>query len=574
MKKMAPLFLTLALFTSSVQANEACVSYYQGSGVSAEASYKLIMAQLLMSVPMGMRMELLKEAKIAQSADISQVGPTQLETAFFMHMAKAYQEKTFDQQFDQIVAQLFQLPQLQAKAAGLPAAKKDEMVMMLKKGILGEIQLRNYYGKSFDTDIWSKMARNLTRIMKKVKNWFGLSAGDKLSKIAELINENNLGKVQMAGTEQFEYLIDGPASFKKRDEMIERAKKSIHVLTWSVYDDATGIKFANQMIHAKQVKKLDVKIIVDALTAQKQNHREQLARMKANGVEVIYSSNPKLALSGQHRKAMIVDGAEVVAGGLNYGDVYSHLAGNVKWRDTDAYFTGSLAHQTENLFINEWNEQIHFAKEKQKRGEGEALPYSRMEKIAVVKSDTESKAIMINSNPASQHLKGSPILASLLALIKSSKEEIIIENAYIISNPILEATLKEAIDRGVRVTIITNSSKSVDEPVISNPILASALRLKKLGATIVLKKGDTLHSKVAVFDGQISLITSYNIHPRSEIIEDEMAYVSADLKGAQSLRQALINDIRENTTIVDDSEIVLSNDPLMMFVNRIFYNQL
>ncbi len=64
------------------------------------------------------------------------------------------------------------------------------------------------------------------------------------------------------------------------------------------------------------------------------------------------------------------------------------------------------------------------------------------------------------------------------------------------------------------------------------------------------------------------------MHPRSELIEDEMAYISADYKAVQQLRAALMSDIEVNTQVVDDSEIVLSEDALTLFFNRLLYNQL
>lgn len=234
---------------------------------------------------------------------------------------------------------------------------------------------------------------------------------------------------------------------------------------------------------------------------------------------------------------------------MNYGDVY---------------FTGSLAGKTQNLFATEWNEQVKFQK----------LPLNRMEKVVAQYKKGETKALMLNSSPADFKTSGSPILRALLALIKSSKKEIIIENAYVITNPTIELALQKAIARGVKVTIITNSNKSVDEPVVSDPILASTLRLKKIGANIVLKAGDTLHSKVALFDGEVSVVTSYNLHPRSELLEDEMAYIFVGAPEANGLRVAIQNDIKNNIQVKDDSEITLASEELMMFINRLFYNQL
>lgn len=549
------LIFTVMIFVSFSWGQQLqCLGHYQNA---KQIDYQQMLATVMMSLSPEMQKEVFYQLSVMKDKDLSQQSTTKLESMFFEYFATAQKENRFDEVFNHMIQVLSSQPQFKSKFDGVPEAKKQELMQMFKMGLLGEIQIRQYYGKNFTNDIWGTIRRKIILKMDDFTQWVSLNTEQKITKIA------NLTGSKVAGVRDVEYLIDGPESFTKRDELVESASKSIHVLTWSIYDDATGIKFADQMIR-KQQQGVDVKIIVDALTSMKSGHNQQLIRMQQNGIEVIYSRDPKLILSGQHRKVMIIDGEHAVAGGMNYGDVYSHLAGNKKWRDTDIYFTGSLVQQTQNMFVNEWNEQIRMHN----------LNLKQLSKISEVRDYKETKALLLNSTPILQKNSGSPIVRALLALIKGAKKEIIIENAYIISNPLFEEVIAKAIKRGVKVTILTNSSESVDEPVVSNPILASALRLKKLGASIVLKKGDTLHSKVALFDNDISMIMSYNIHPRSEIIEDEMAYLITDLKANERLRKALEQDIKSNYQIKEDSEIKLTEDYLSQFINRLLYNQL
>lgn len=557
MSKKSTLVFLLSLGLSLSSKADSCLGFYAGKAVVAKLDYQQTLPMVLANLSPEMRIEVVKQLKISQEYDLSQVPTTRLESIFFNHIAKANEEGRFDEVFGQLLASIETVPQFKAKLDSLPPEKKAELMATLKLGILGEVQLRQYHGKGLDADIWGKIAKNVETKVGDSSRWINLSVEKKLAKIAKLTGSH------IVGTKEIQVLIDGPSAFAKRDDLVSKARKSIHVLTWSVYDDVTGTRFADQMIEKKK-QGIDVKIIVDALTAQKAGHNKQLERIIQNGIPVIFSRNPALFLSGHHRKAMIIDEADVIAGGMNYGDVYSHMGNKAKWRDTDVYFTGSLAERTQNLFVSEWNEQIDFQK----------LSFAKMEKLNVRVPKGESKAILLNSVPADQKLSGSSILKSLIALIKGSMNEIIIENAYIISSPTLEKVLSEAVQRGVRVTIITNSSKSVDEPVVSNPILASALRLKKLGANIVLKTGDTLHSKVALFDREISVITSYNLHPRSELLEDEMSYIFASPVAAQQLRVALMNDIKQNIRVVNDDQLAITDDSLTMFINRLLYNQL
>lgn len=54
--------------------------------------------------------------------------------------------------------------------------------------------------------------------------------------------------------------------------------------------------------------------------------------------------------------------------------------------------------------------------------------------------------------------------------------------------------------------------------------------LAQMGTEVYLKQGHTLHSKLAIFDDQHTMVMSYNLHPRSGRIEEEMALLTKDRK--------------------------------------------
>jgi cardiolipin synthase A/B len=243
-----------------------------------------------------------------------------------------------------------------------------------------------------------------------------------------------------------------------------------------------------------------------------------LKRLEKAGIEVVYWFSQKLTYAGQHRKMMIVDNQHVVAGGLNFGDVYSHKNPDLKiprWRDTDIYLKGSsVAAEANQLFASLWNEQLT----EQKNTKFKAL------KIAKVLDQNQkgTEIRILNHNPLSDQ-KGSTIMLTTLKAIREAKNLIDIENAYIILFPALKTELANAIKRGVQVRVFTNSSESIDEPVVTIPILRSVLEFVKMGAKVFVKKGATLHSKIMAIDSDFAIVMSYNLHPRSERVEGEMA---------------------------------------------------
>lgn len=373
-------------------------------------------------------------------------------------------------------------------------------------------------------------------------------------------------------TESAEFLIDGPASFAKREMVMSQAKNSINILTWSVYDDLTGTELADQMIALKNKnKKLKIRIIIDGQVARGAGRNAQLTRMQNSGVEVVHWFNPQNTYMGQHRKMIIVDNKHLIAGGLNYGDVYSHKNPDLKvsrWRDTDIYLQGAGAEEGNQLFTRIWNQQLSQQKD---------LKYSKM-LPSNLRSGQDKSGIeisIIDHDPKSA-AEGSNIMMTILKSIRSAKATIDIQNAYIILFPALKIELQDAIKRNVRVRILTNSSQSVDEPIVSIPILRSVLDFVKMGAEVYVKKGATLHSKLIVVDSEFSMIMSYNLHPRSERVEGEMAVAVKDPDFAGSLLQVFNDDISDEKAqhIRQESDLILPSSPVAIPTLRLFFDML
>jgi cardiolipin synthase A/B len=345
-------------------------------------------------------------------------------------------------------------------------------------------------------------------------------------------------------------LIDGPASFAERDRLIDGAKHSIHMMTWAFYDDETGWETAKKLA-AKHKEGLDVQVIVDGQVADREGHGETLKYMEEQGIKVIRWRDADHPYNGQHRKLLVVDGDAAVAGGLNPGNFYSHMgpAEGPKWRDTDVLLQGPAVADCERLF---------------------ASVCRREESPAVPSSAGGARTAVVNHSPGDD----SHIMLATMKAIQGASETIDIENAYYIQTPGLRQALMDALARGVRVRIMTNSAESVDEQIVSVPILRSLPALVEAGAEVYIKRGDTLHSKFMVVDGMYSSVGSYNLHPRSERYEGEMTLNTLDAQTASGLTETFEHDIFKATRITTPEQIKVPENTLSMIVSRYFYDQL
>lgn len=355
-------------------------------------------------------------------------------------------------------------------------------------------------------------------------------------------------------------LTDGPASFAERDRLIDEAKDSIHLMSWAIYDDQTGWDTVHKLVE-KSRQGVDVKVMVDGQVSRHLAHDDTAKFLEDNGVPVVRWQDSDRPYDGNHRKMMIVDGKEAVVGGINVGDVYSHRYGEAKWRDTDILLTGPAVADGSKLFAELWNQQAE--------RKGLALVEDGFVPSAPLGS---VKSAVVNHNPGPQG--DAHILLATMKAIEGATESVDIENAYFINTPGMKDVLLKALDDGVRVRLLTNSAESIDEPLISGPILASLPELVAAGAEVYLKKGDTLHSKFMTVDGVFSSVGSHNHHPRSQRFEGEMVVNSLDANLAASLTGAFESDIAAAQKIEKPEDIVVPESPLNILAMRYFFDAL
>lgn len=353
-------------------------------------------------------------------------------------------------------------------------------------------------------------------------------------------------------------LIDGPASFKVRFGLMRKATKSIHIQSWAFYDDATGNAAADLLI-AKKTEGLDVKIMVDGKTASVHGGAV-LARMAAAGVEIVYFNDASRKYDGLHTKILLVDGVHAIVGGMNFGDDYSHMGAGPKWRDTDLYYRGKVVAQTSRFMSALWNSQVV----------AQGLSHGLMSPVIAAAAPGKARMSFLADDPEGE----ATIMLAYLKAIAGASAVINIENAYLITMPQLKAALLGALRRGVKVNILTNSAESIDEPIVIAPILASLPELIEAGASVGLKRGDTVHSKFMTVDGLFSIVGSFNLHPRSIRYEFELVVSALDARLAARLDRAFAADMAAALPVTDPAALKIPDSPLTRIVQRYLYNQL
>lgn len=450
-----------------------------------------------------------------------------------------------------------QVPQLLALRQ-MPPEKEQFVVHTLISNVEGLLALRG-------------LTKNAQHI--QYTEWPALSATMKARLDASprgLENILHFANAKESSVTNLKILVNGPESFAVRDALMTKAKKSIDILSWAIYADKTGFEAADLLIqkHREGVK---VRVMIDGQVSVKPGYNEAVQKLEKAGIEVIRWTSTTHPFEGQHRKMIIIDGEHVIAGGLNFGDVYSHKNPDPKvsrWRDTDFYFQGEAVAESLKLFAKLWNEQVT------SRG----LSFQQMKPVVAKAkaTGTEPETLTLLDHDPAKVQHGSTIIMTLLKGIREAQRSVDIENAYVVLFPELKAEIQAAIARGVRVRVLTNSATSVDEPIVSIPILRSAHALAAMGAEVYLRVGSTLHSKLAIIDGMYTFGMSYNLHPRSERIEGEMSTLVKSARFGANMTAVFNQDIQSSNAVQIQAPNQIQFPESQTFVPalRMFYDML
>jgi putative cardiolipin synthase len=447
----------------------------------------------------------------------------------------------------------------------------------------------------------------------------------------------------------------GAYSLDARIQLAKRAKHSLDVQYYLIANDMTGRLLLRNLRDAA-LRGVRVRVLVDdlytsggdelfiGLTAFP-NVEVRLFNPFCCGRDSLISKYvSSLADFGRlnhrmHNKLFIADGTMVVAGGRNIADEYFMRSMTDNFVDMDAFIVGAVVPQLARIFDTYWNSPVVYPAESiirtsldrealQKRfnslvDQGEQMMAVAPPPIDIlgygpISDDLEAgrlglvwgKATAYADSPAKvmatsdEMARSMSVSMSVMDLVMASRNEVVISSPYFIPGPRGVQAFGELRKRDVKITILTNSLASNDEPLVHTgyaryrvALLKSGVDLYELSPTRILRNkrlmlpGSSLgrlHAKTAIIDRSMVFIGSMNLDPRSASKNTELGIIAecpplakevirvihiSKLQSAYRLRFAGDGQSLEWLTMDDEGDVVLSEEPdvtpLMRFQNMI-----
>jgi cardiolipin synthase len=358
-----------------------------------------------------------------------------------------------------------------------------------------------------------------------------------------------LSDAQVHRDSRVQVLTNGAAIYEAQLEAIRGARRSINLEAYIFLKGEIGRRFVDALTERARAG-LKVNVVIDAIGSFATWDRTFAPLREAGGRVCWYQPIRWYTLkrfnNRTHRELLIVDGEVGFIGGAGIGDNWlTGEKGEPAWRDTVVRVTGDLTIGLQTTFAENWLEAAdeiligdeYFPACKQStEDDGQSTP------------DEAMGLVVISSPSAGRSTRARVLFQTLLA---SAKQSIHINSPYFLPDRSVQRELIRAVERGVKVTIITPGEHS-DHLMTRRASRRRYGELLKGGAEIYEYQPAMIHAKVLVIDGTWSVVGSTNFDNRSFGLNDEVNLAAKCRPLAARLNEDFLRDLQASQQITLD----------------------
>ena len=402
-------------------------------------------------------------------------------------------------------------------------------------------------------------------------------------------------------------LPDGDQAFDARIALARSAEKTIDAQYYLIASDTTGLQFLRELRNAA-ARGVRVRLLVDDLYAVGQD--ELFAGLAAHPNVEVRLFNPLPVREGSfasrvvfslhqvsrinrrmHNKLFVVDNSFAIAGGRNIADEYFGRAEPANFIDMDVLVSGAAVREMSGAFDAYWNSEHVYPVQslagaapaatpaqfdEQVVGVAPVVPLTRPDALGQMPVAAQIAAGRVEQTAATVRvLADAPskidardgadgaVMHAHLELIRSAQSEVLIASPYFVPGERGVAAMRQAVDRQVRLSVMTNSLATTDEPLVHYGYAKYRQAMVKMGATLyelmpgaLARRADEssssgyggsgshgslgrLHAKVAVVDQRSLYIGSMNMDRRSAHCNTEIGLIIDSTELARDMTRLL-----------------------------------
>lgn len=394
-------------------------------------------------------------------------------------------------------------------------------------------------------------------------------------------------------------------AFHSRSVLTDLAKHSIDVQYYIWHNDEAGQVMLKQLYNAAN-RGVKVRLLLDDLNTSPSLDQQLLAFSQHPNIAVrlinpkrirsLTPANFAVAMPRYHRrmhnKSMTFDKQLSIIGGRNIGNEYLRSDTKAEFSDLDVLLAGKVVGAVNDSFEQYWHSDLSYDVENLVKPLSNNLKRSPeqvfLQSLDKIQQDLTWLEVSQNPpNPIAKNLntvlkkgllklrwttidffvddvkklskndnKSDRLVSQLREAIGTPKQDFTVISSYFVPTNRGIKELNQLVENGVKVTILTNSFKSNDVPIVHAgyrearfPMLKGGVHLYELKNTVdadLRRKKSTLgrpdvstslHTKAFAVDDRLAFIGSYNVDPRSANINTELGVVIYDKQLAKALHQ-------------------------------------
>lgn len=392
---------------------------------------------------------------------------------------------------------------------------------------------------------------------------------------------------------------DAHLALTSRLDMIDAADTSIDAQYFIWQNDPTGILVIEKLLAAAdrgvRVRGLldDVQLegLVDRLSALNEHPNIEIRIFNPFSVRMRFGLGlfrlAEAAIDGNrlnhrmHNKLLVADNQLAMLGGRNIGDDYFGRGELRNFIDTDILLSGSVVPELSEGFDTYWNSewtypvealinwsllsvdldtvrariQARLAEQPDLHSLRAPATFEAIGRLLVGPPLTWSTTVVDDPNVA-WFDRPDEMAAELTEIALTAQREVLIVTPYLIPTQNLLDIGATLIERGVKITVLTNSLETNDVVIAQasygrfrKGLIESGVELYELRGDPEFARADSakeiaLHSKYIIFDDDVVFVGSLNLDPRSLYLNTELGVVLESPQLADQLRNSFRDRIR------------------------------